>query len=360
MKVLSVILIILLVILFASFLAVTFTEDGLSIAHRFIGGTAKQGFLRFLALGMGGVLVALQAVISHRRAKAMEATAQAQADASQAQAKATTEQARANNNAEQGQRQERLKNAIEHLGADSVSVRLGGAYELFHLAQDTKDLRESILQILCAHIRQTTVNAEYKRNYESRPSEEIQSLLSLLFVQPHQVFSGLRIDLAGCWLNGAELNNARLNWARLQDVSLQYAQMAMAYLQNAKFIRTDLTRAALSYANLQAAIILDSCFQEANLDSTNLQGAVLEGVRLQRAYLGNAKLHGVGVLRMEIGFDFASRIRGSIGEETDLSGVKDILLSPSVNSDAITGSYSEEDANKWIIQFNQDMNIQVD
>ena len=40
---------------------------------------------------------------------------------------------------EQGQRQDRLKNAIEHLGHKSDSVRLGGAYELFHLAKDTLD-----------------------------------------------------------------------------------------------------------------------------------------------------------------------------------------------------------------------------
>ena len=139
---------------------------------------AKTDTLRVLGVGMGGVLLAMQALMSYKRAKALEDAAIAQADAAKAQAKATEEQAKANQNTEKGQRQERLKNAIEHLGHASDSVRLGGAYELFHLAQDTKDLRQTVLDILCAHIRQTTGEDEYQKKYPSKPSEEIQSLLT--------------------------------------------------------------------------------------------------------------------------------------------------------------------------------------
>ena len=110
-----------------------------------LGKREKFEVLKFLGVGMGGVLLTLQVWMSHKRAKAMESTASAQA-------KATEEQAKANRNTEQGQRQERLKNAIGHLGHQSDSVRLGGAYELFHLARDTEELRRTVLDILCAHI----------------------------------------------------------------------------------------------------------------------------------------------------------------------------------------------------------------
>ena len=133
----------------------------------------KYETLKFLGIGMGGVLVALQALMSYQRAKAMEKTAKSQADAVL--------------KTEQGQRQERLKNAIEHLGHEKDSVRLGGAYELFYLAKDTlKDtekLSQTVLDILCAHIRRTTGESEYQEAHKSKPSEEIQSLLTLLFVQ---------------------------------------------------------------------------------------------------------------------------------------------------------------------------------
>ena len=106
---------------------------------------------------MGGILLALQALASHKRAKAME-------DAARAQAQATEQQAKANQTTEQGLRQERLKNAIEHLGHGSDSVRLGGAYELIDLAEDTEELRETTLNILCAHIRRITGEDNYQKN----------------------------------------------------------------------------------------------------------------------------------------------------------------------------------------------------
>ena len=80
----------------------------------------KYDVLKFLGIVMGGILIAIQAVIANKRANAMVQTAMAQA-------RAAEEQAKANQHTEQGQRQERLKNAIEHLGHERDSIRLGGA-----------------------------------------------------------------------------------------------------------------------------------------------------------------------------------------------------------------------------------------
>ena len=134
----------------------------------------KYEALKFLGIGMGGLLIALQALMSYRRAKAMEDAVE---------------------KTEQGQQQDRLKNAIEHLGHKSDSVRLGGAYELFHLAKDIKELRQTVLDILCAHIRQTTGDEGYQKMHKSKPSEEVQSLLTLLFVQENEVFKDCHINL---------------------------------------------------------------------------------------------------------------------------------------------------------------------
>ena len=186
---------------------------------------------------MGGVLLVIQAAMSYMRAKAME-------DAANAQAKATTEQAKANENAEMGLRQERLKNAIEHLGHTSDSVRLGGAYELFHLAEETKELRQTAFDMLCAYIRRTTGEAEYREKHESKPSEEIQSLLTLLFVQEHEVFKGLHVNLLGSWLNGADLEKARLRGAVLDKTYLQRADLREAQLQGGFSLAGAVTRGA--------------------------------------------------------------------------------------------------------------------
>ena len=306
------------VLLLVLFLFTVFLQDPKWI-YRYLGLPKKPDALKFLGIGMGGVLLALQALMSYKRAKAME-------DAANAQAGATKEQAKANQNTEQGQRQERLKNAIEHLGHTSDSVRLGGAYELFHLAEDTaedtKDLRQTVLDILCAHIRRTTGEDEYRKKYKAKPSEEVQSLLTLLFVQEHDVFKGLHINLQESWLNGADLPKARLEnavltgvhlkearlWAaRLQGAFANGAQLQEAILSSAAMQRTRLEAANLQDAGLMNALLHGSVLRSADLRGTKLIGGRMQGVDLWGAHLQGAEL---GV----------SRLQGTILREADLRG----------------------------------------
>ena len=221
----------------------------------------KYEALKFLGIGMGGILIALQALMSYKRAKAMEDTA---------------------SHTEQGLRQERLKNAIEHLGHEKDSVRLGGAYELFHLAEDNKDLKKTAFDMLCLHIRQTTGEDEYQKKHKYKPSEEVQSLLTLLFVQEHEVFKDLQINLQGSWLNGADLREARLEKAILTEGHLQGANLSWAHLQGA-----DLHR-----ARLQGIFLIQAHLQGANLSWAHLQGAHLIQAHLQGTDLPLAHLRG--------------------------------------------------------------------
>ena len=353
-------LIILLVVLFAAFVAVMCCKDAEGYIGQLLGLSGKNETLTFLGLSMGGVLLALQAVIANIRAKAMETAAK--------------EQAKANVYTEQGQRQERLKNAIEHLGDEKVSVRLGGAYELFHLAHDTeeKNQRQSILDILCAHIRQTTGDKKYQEDpkYKSKPSEEVQSLLTLLFVQDHDVFKGLHIDLQESWLNGANLRMAKLEKANLSRAYLQYAilneanlqgaNLEFAYLQNAHFTRARMQEACLLFAHLQGACIVaqmqgtvlhsaglqgallgqaylqgsdltwaemqgadlgEAHMEGADLRNAHLEGAFIGKTNLQAANLDEANLRGATCLERENLTQFVEHITKFIDEQSDLSGV---------------------------------------
>ncbi len=431
-----------------------------------LGLSQKSDVLRFLGFGIGGTLLALGAVISYRRAKALEDTARAQV--------------RANENSEQGLRQERMKNAIEHLANSSASVRLGGAYELFHLAKDTRDpdqttedLSQTALDILCAHIRQTTRETEYRKKYKSEPSEEVHSLINLLFVEDHAVFrdrninlrraflretnlAGARLqkvnllfaelqgadlrgaqlqgadlrgaelqgadligarlrkaDLRGAQLQGADLRGAELQGADLQSAQLQRASLASVDLEGANLVRAQLQKESDStwFAHLQGVNLASAHLQDANLAFAKLRGADLEGVKLQGANLmgaelqganliyaqlqyanlGGARLHGVGrdTRRAELqgGTFFEKVIREKIGKESDLSDITfsgglnqedvDDIVSPMPNDeckerlrerlmldvgkpansepsedrDAIIGSYTKEEARRWIAEY---------
>ena len=372
-------------VLVGLFMAVVFDGCSESMANLLgieEGGPSKKyKTLRFLGIGIGGVLVALQAVMSYRRAKAME-------DAAQAQAKAVSK-------TEQGQRQERLKNAIEHLGNGKGSVRLGGAYELFHLAQDTRELRQTVLDILCAHIRQTTSEDEYREEHRVNPSEEVQSMLTLLFVQEHEVFKNCRTNLQGSWLNGASLAGARLARANLNGAYLRRTVLVGAQLQGAVLVGAQLQGAALWDAQLQGAHLVTTRLQGAVLGYAQLQGAVLVGAQLQGAALRDAQLQGAALKDARLqgatseylsGKPFEERIRDRVGKESDLSGVifAGGLSKEDVNSfvkglpdevaqelrepltphlgkppsheppaEAITGAYTAEDAERWIAEYKQ-------
>ena len=407
-------LIFLLVVLFSTFVAVMVSEN-LCWISPYLGLTKKNETLTFLGIGMGGILLALQAVIANRRAKAMENAANAQAEANQ--------------NTERGQRQERLKNAIEHLGHASDSVRLGGAYELFHLAQDNKDLCQTVMDILCAHIRRTTGERKYREKHKTGPSEEVQSLLTLLFVQDHEVLKGCLINLQGSWLNGARLRRARLQGANLMEAHLQGAdlrearlqganlveahmqgaefqeaylhgaQLEKAHLQGADLQRAHLHGADLVEAELQIAYLFRTQFQGTSLVRTRLQGAILASAHLQGAELWDASLQGADLNRAHMegihyepsGMLFAEHIKywagkksmshvaifegglsredvNSLVEGLPNENLKRLLrerLHPHIDkpasnqlpedSGAITGAYTEEEAEEWIAEYQEAM-----
>ncbi len=272
----------------------------------------------------------------------------------------------------QERQQERLKNAIEHMGNDSDSVRLGGAHELFRLARDTRELRRMVLDILCAHVRRTTRESKYQKDYSAKPSKEIQSLLTLLFVQKHDIFNvfiGLRINLAGSWLNGANLQDAHLEGANLGETQLQGADLRLAQLQGADLDIAHLEGADLGFAHLQGANLRKAQLQGADLVDAHLQGACSEII-----FYGG----------------FAERITRLVGCKSDLSKVifgggltreyvdsilKVLSLSdggarvlreqlkphidqpPShelpTNSGAQTGAYTSEEAEAWIAEYEE-------
>ena len=223
-------------------------------------------------------------------------------------------------------------------------MRLGGAYELFHLARKNENPNEItfIFDILCAHIRLKTNEREYQEAYKSSPSEEIQSLLNLLFVQKHEVFKGFQIKLQGSWLNGAELSGAFLYGANLTSSRLQEASLKAARLLGSSLKGARLQCANLREAHLQGAVLFEASLQGARMEKASLQGAVLGRAGLQYAKLEEAQFQGAKC-QMD-SYTFQERIR----ESADRKSLRDCILK-SDNKDEFNnpifegGLLSEED-----------------
>ena len=337
--------------------------------------------LEYAGIAMGGVLVAIGTVIANRRAKAMEDAANAQADAVL--------------KSERGQRQDRLKNGIEHLGNESTSVRLGGAYELFHLAEDDEDLRQTVLDILCSHLRHITGRPKYREKFKHQPSVEIQSCLKIVALQGRDVFKEHSINLQGCWLNGVDLerlclrnahmSGVHLRWAKLPECVLEGTDLSFAHLQCASLVKADLRNANLLFAHLEGAHITatmqgavlhgasmcgaslaqsylqcadlsDAKLQGANMESTHLEAAKLRNAKLQAAFLAGVRMHEADLkgccLQGCTSHDeqpvtrFDEHVRVRIGETSNLSAVTFAggLTLPEI--DLISEGLSVEDAKK--------------
>ena len=366
---------------------------------------AKFILLQSLGVSIGGVFIASQALASYMRAIAMDKAAAAQAES-------TSQQAKANLHIEQGQRQERLRIAIEHLGHSSSSVRLGGIYELIHLARETDALRETVLDILCAHVRQTTSTKGYRENHHSNPSTEVQILLKTLFEQHVDCFRGLRANLQGACLNRTNLSNAHLVDSNLEGVQLQGANLHMANLQGALLLnanlsgaivaRANLSGAKLIASNLQRAIvtksllrgttIIGAAMQLADFREVQFQGAQTDNVHMQDAKVAGANFCGVGPMTPNGEDDdrtslaFTSIIRSSVGCTSDLSqlffegGLREndmMMLVTGLSQDdaldvrramdrhlgtegtsaipegvsVVTGRYTLDNANEWVARY---------
>ena len=297
------------------------------------GEPSVSSTIRNLVLSWGAPLATglavWRSIVAQKQVEAAQKTATAQLEANQATGR--------------GQRQERMKNAIGHLGNASDPVRLGGAYELFHLAEDTEDLgqRQTVLDILCAHIRWTTLERkyrghsggpeyiEYRDKYPSKPSEEIQSLLTLLFVQKREVFTGLDINLQGSCLNGSNLNKARLEKAHLRGAQLHGADLTRAQLHGAS--SNDLKP---PYEPFETVINGRIC------KDSDLTGAISAGGLAKEAI----DCIGKGLPDEEAN-ELREKLKAHIGDarsrEFDLPK----------NSGATRGKYTAEDAAQWIAEY---------
>lgn len=260
------------------FVVVIFSDNH-EWTEAFLGEKGKKEVLTFLGFGMGGILAALSVLVAHKRAKALADTAH--------------EQAVANEHVEQGHRQERFKTAVDHLGHESPSVRLGGAYELVHLARDNQDFRGTALKILCAHIREKTQRQEYKKEYKDAPSEEIQTLLSLLFREQSEIFKKSPADLHGSYLNGAYIGHARLGNVDFTKAYLQKADLENSDMRGSCFIMAKLQEAHLYHADMKGSILVLANLEKASFSRSQLQGATLGFATLSEAQFNGAQLQGV-------------------------------------------------------------------
>ena len=132
------ILIFFISLLILDIISIMLFDRASTVNGNLIGVDEKFEVLKILGITLGGFLLMIQANIANRRVISTE----------------------------KGLEQERLKNAIEHLGDEKTSIRIGGLFELYHLAKEVKGFRGTICDIICSYIKDFTSDIDYQKKFK--------------------------------------------------------------------------------------------------------------------------------------------------------------------------------------------------
>ena len=268
-------------ILFAGLLLFSWLAyDAYSGLGKLAGGEMDRAleWLKFYAYLVGGVVLIWQVRISNRRAKALEETAAL---------------------GERGNITERFKNAIEHLGNASESVRMGGVYALYHVARESREYVETVCKILCAHAEAVTTSADYAG--KEKPTTEIAAILDVLFpTNGGGAFGELNIDISNWHLQGANVYSRVMMKIQGVRVNLSRAIMVRANLSGVSMDEANLSGANMCRANLSEAYMIEANLSRAIMEQTNLSGAIMAKANLSGAIMVGANLSGANLFRANL------------------------------------------------------------
>ena len=229
-----------------------------------------------------------------------------------------------------GQITDRFTRAVDQLGSDDLTVRLGGIYALERIALDSPRDYGPVMEVLTAFARQESplpanaaatpvvsaavvpeeVRAVFKvigRRTDEQIEEELASGSCLDLTDVNAVGANLiegdlrntcwnRSDLRGAQLMDAELSGATFvgsdmsQQANLDGAVARGAILSQANLGGSNLSRVDLSGANLLSANLSAAQLAESNLSGATLVNANLSGAIAIGTDFRNASFSGANL----------------------------------------------------------------------
>ncbi|MDJ0728946.1 MAG: pentapeptide repeat-containing protein [Crocosphaera sp.] len=266
--------------------------------------------LQFLATGFGGVAILSNVYYAAKRATAMEKTAQA-----------------AEKNVEvvqNSQITERFTKAVEQLGSDNLSIRLGGIYALEKIAQDAPETYHwTIMEILCAFIRNHELSISKKEIKQEKTIQKNRDLQAALMVigRRNTKYDSEKslLDLRGSNLSFTQLDNDNYNFSKavFYECNFTGIKWNKVHLQAAFLNYSDLTNALFYYCDLTGANLEAITITKAKFNSSNLQKANFEATKtFGEAGFRKANLEGTN-------FSFCDNltereIKAAIGDETTI------------------------------------------
>ncbi|MFI2765277.1 pentapeptide repeat-containing protein [Streptomyces echinatus] len=263
--------------------------------------------------------------------------------------------------AEQGQITGRFNDAVGHLGAGSMEMRLGGIYALQRIMQDSSRDQPAIVVVLSAYVRDKAhvpkggfvkETGDRDEQAEIEPPDDVYAAVYVLNGQPPRGGEQVAVDLGSADLRGLALDGRR-DYLRLKlpngDPSLRdsgsgfrFARLDGADLRRVSFDQVDLRGVTLHGANLSGAFIHRSDLRGAQLWDTDLTKAELTGSLLSGASFTGATLREAKLFESRITeADFtAADLKNAGLNDADLTGA--VLYGADLSGADLTGANLRE------------------
>jgi uncharacterized protein YjbI with pentapeptide repeats len=247
---------------------------------------------------------------------------------------------------EEGQITDRFSRAVDQLGSDQFTIRLGGIYALERIARDSPRDYGPVMEVLTAFARQESpvgpdaaatpaagvpevpldVRAVFKvigRRSDAQIATEMEEGDGCLDLTG---INAVGVDLSEdnlqntCWdrsdLRGAEVNDANLSDSTFENAILLGTNLDGVEAHGASFVSANMFRANLSQSDLSNANLLAADLEGALLPGANLTDANLQGTNLTSATMFGATLSGTNLLN--------ANLTGAVLPDVDLSGAENL------------------------------------
>jgi uncharacterized protein YjbI with pentapeptide repeats len=263
-----------------------------------------------------------------------------------------------------GQVTDRLSKAVEYIGSENLSIRLGGLYSLERIALDSSRDLPKIIEILCAYIRVHSPSEVINRGiheieiskeltdqelseivanifHRPRPKEDIHAALQIIskITRIHRVPEDSLLvvsrNLFGVNVKGARLpqksdlsyfffDNSQLDYvaipadSKLIGIRICHSDLRGAFMDEVNLSYSDLSGSALERITLRKATLIKARFIGSRLACANLIKVVAKEASFNRAKLRKALFSGAKLKKANFGY---ADLRESNLNEADLSEV---------------------------------------
>jgi uncharacterized protein YjbI with pentapeptide repeats len=249
---------------------------------------------------------------------------------------------------EEGQITDRFSRAVDQLGSDQYTIRLGGIYALERIARDSPRDYGPVMEVLTAFARQESpvgqnssatpaasapdvpadVQAVFKvigRRTEAQIQAELEEGYGCLDLTS---INAIGVNLADanlqntCW-DGSDLRGAIISGAKLSDSYFGSVNLQQANLDRVNAERTQFNSANLLNANLSQGNFTGANFLAANMSFAIMQGADLDDASLLQANLQNATAFGATMNGANM---LDTNLTGAVLTDADLSGADQLTV----------------------------------